>query len=340
VLLPAGLRAHDPPSAARASVIVVGTCAVVLSAAAAFDPVNATPVGQAACWTIVALLLAGVVACRRVSASRLDGSGVLLLIPLLGAVAVHVTNLLTRDTSAAAQVFLIMPVLLATAQLRAAGAALVTAVAALGNVGVNLALADPARGITDSLFAGAALVTITVVLVGAQGRAAALQQRLQEQANVDPLTGLATRRALDGALDAAAVSDAGTALILIDVDNFKSVNDLHGHPAGDATLRQLGALISGLVRRSEVVIGRMGGDELAVLCTDCALPVAVDRAAALVEAVRATPVELPDGTLLAVSVSIGVAHVGSGDDVHALYGAADQALYRAKRAGRNQLAVA
>lgn len=338
-MLPAGLRAHDPSSAARASVVVLGTSAVVVTGAGLFDPVNATPVGQAVCWTLVILLLAGVAACLRVAPERLDAAGVLLLIPLLGALGVHAANLLTHDVSAAAQVFLIMPVLLGAAKFPAPGAGAVTAVAAVGNVGVTLSLAEPARAITDSLFTGAALTTITVVLVGAQRRAETLRRRLQEQADVDPVTGLATRRALDRALSSAAAGPAGTALLLIDVDHFKGVNDAHGHPAGDATLHQLGALIGRTVRRSEGVVGRMGGDELAVLLPGCTAQVAAGRAAAIVEAVRATPVELPDGTLLAVSVSIGVAHIERDGDVPLLYAAADRALYRAKRAGRDQLAV-
>ena len=79
------------------SVIVQGASAVVVGAAALADPVNATAAGRAACWTVVALLLLGLLAVRRVPAARLDARGGLLAIPLLGAVAVNLTNLVTGD---------------------------------------------------------------------------------------------------------------------------------------------------------------------------------------------------------------------------------------------------
>ena len=313
---------------------MVGVGATVL------DPLDATSADQVGCWSVVALMLLGILACLRVPPESLDANGGLLTIPLLGAVTINAANLGTGDYSAAAQVFLIMPVLFAAAKLRSTAAGLVTVVAVLGNAGVTLALAPLARAITDTVFTGVALSTLTVVLVGAQGRAETLRRNLQEQANIDALTGLATRRALDQALSHAVASGVGVALALIDVDDFKSINDLHGHPAGDATLQQLGALLAHMVRRSDAVVGRMGGDELAVLLPHCPAEVAVARAVQLIEAVRASPVTLADGTLIAVSISIGVAHVAGGGDVRTLYSAADQALYQAKRRGRDQVAVA
>ncbi|MEU2348327.1 GGDEF domain-containing protein [Modestobacter sp. NPDC049651] len=341
MLLPEGLRTRDPATAALVSVIVQAACAGVLAVAAVADPVNRTPAGQVVCWSVVAVLLAGVLACRRVPPAALDARGALLAIPVLGALAVHATNLVTHDHSAAAQVFLVMPVLLAAAKFRAPAAALVTGIAGVGNLGVTLVLSDPARALTDSLFTGAALVTLTVVLVRSQDRREELLRVVRRQADVDVVTGLATRRVLDDEVAHAVGLRAGAALVLVDVDHFKRINDDHGHPVGDAALAHLATVLGRAVRPADAVVGRLGGDELAVVLPGCPADVAAARAADLLDAVRAEPLALPDGTLLALSVSIGVAAVaGPGSDPRALYSAADSALYRAKRAGRDRLAVA
>ncbi|MGY1750573.1 GGDEF domain-containing protein [Modestobacter sp. SYSU DS0511] len=338
--LPPSLRARDAVAAARASVVVLAASAVVVAGAAVLDPVNRTVPGQIACWTAVALLLCGVLACRLVPAGRLDAHGGLLAIPLVGAVLVNATNLATGDTSAAAQVFLVMPTLLGAAKFRAVAASLVTTAAVAGNAVVTLLLADPVRAVTDSLFTGTALITLTVVLVSAERRREELVRVLQQQATIDALTGLVTRRALDDAVAGAVGTPPGTALVLVDIDRFKAVNDVHGHPVGDAALAHVAAVLAGAVRRSDAVLGRMGGDELALLMRGCSATAAVGRARQVLEAVRATPLELPDGSLLALSVSLGVAHVDADGDASGLYAAADEALYRAKRGGRDQLAVA
>lgn len=339
--MPDPFRARDPAAAARASVVVQGASAGVVAAAALLDPTNATAEGQAACWTVVVLLLLGVLACRRTPAVRLDAAGALLAIPLLGAAAVNATNLATHDTSAAAQVFLVMPVLLAAAKLRRSAASLVAAVAVVGNLAVTLVLADPVRAVTDSVFTGVALVTVTVVLGTSQDRREELFRLLLHQASVDPLTGLLTRRALDEALAAAVGQAPGTALVLVDLDGFKGINDEHGHPVGDAALQHLADVLRRTVRSTDAIAGRLGGDELAVLLPRCTGEVAATRAADVLAAVRATPMVLPDGRRLALSVSIGVAQLAAGEaDAHLLYSSADQALYQAKRGGRDRLAVA
>jgi diguanylate cyclase (GGDEF)-like protein len=88
-------------------------------------------------------------------------------------------------------------------------------------------------------------------------------------------------------------------------------------------------------------VSRLGGDELAVLLPGSPSDAAARRAEELLQAVRSAPLSLPDGTLLSLSVSVGVAHVPPGaDDLRALYSSADAALYEAKRSGRGRVAVA
>jgi diguanylate cyclase (GGDEF)-like protein len=129
--------------------------------------------------------------------------------------------------------------------------------------------------------------------------------------------------------------------VLIDVDSFKAINDSHGHPVGDDVLVHLSTVLRGRVRAEDAVLSRLGGDELAVLLPGCSRDVAVRRAEDLHDAVRSTPLPLSDGGLLALSISVGVAHVAQDStDRRGLYTAADNALYDAKRAGRDRVAVA
>ncbi|MFC7574340.1 GGDEF domain-containing protein [Klenkia terrae] len=145
----------------------------------------------------------------------------------------------------------------------------------------------------------------------------------------------------DGRLLTTARSATGTALVLVDLDHFTSVNDVHGHPVGDAVLQHVGAVLTAAVRSTDAVVSRLGGDELAVLLPGCPVEVAAGRAADLVDAVRSTPLLLADGTPLRLTVSVGVAHAPDhAADVRALYAVADAALYSAKRAGRDGFAVA
>jgi diguanylate cyclase (GGDEF)-like protein len=149
---------------------------------------------------------------------------------------------------------------------------------------------------------------------------------------------------LDEALSAALTTrggSQGTALVLVDVDSFKSINDQHGHPVGDDALAHIAEVLRTVVRAGDAVLSRMGGDELAVLLPDCPADVAVRRANEVLDAVRTAPLVLSDGTLLAISISLGVAHAPSHAlGLEELYAAADAALYAAKRGGRGRVEVA
>jgi diguanylate cyclase (GGDEF)-like protein len=134
-------------------------------------------------------------------------------------------------------------------------------------------------------------------------------------------------------------SPEGTSLILLDVDEFKSVNDRYGHPGGDEVLVQLAEYLVRSARRDDIV-SRLGGDEMAVLLPGCSKEALQRRAEQIVADVRAHTFVLHDGQAIRVSVSIGLANVPvDAADLQGLYVRADQALYEAKRSGRNRVGV-
>jgi diguanylate cyclase (GGDEF)-like protein len=165
-------------------------------------------------------------------------------------------------------------------------------------------------------------------------------RRVASQATTDSLTGLANRRTLDEELvlewrRADRVGDS-LAFILLDLDDFKQVNDTHGHQAGDAVLRAVGQVLLGGVRQVDLA-GRYGGEEFALILPETDLPGALKLAQRLRVALESTPVELAEGKTLQVTASFGVAlkdQLGSADELVAV---ADEALYAAKRAGKNRV---
>ncbi|MGZ5714517.1 MAG: diguanylate cyclase domain-containing protein [Caldimonas sp.] len=155
----------------------------------------------------------------------------------------------------------------------------------------------------------------------------------------DPLTGLPNRLLFDelagSRLAEARRHGTGLALLAIDLDGFKAVNDMHGHSVGDAVLKAVASRISGLLRESDVV-ARMGGDEFAVLLSYAGLGDARHVGDKLVDALSAPY----PGVAPAVSASLGIAmHPQAGHTVAELCEHADQALYEAKRSGKRRLAV-
>ena len=263
--------------------------------------------------------------------------------PLLAVAAIVVVDLLTHDSTVSAQIFLVFPTLYGASQLRLPGSVVMTGASIVGELVVVAQLPDR-ESIVDAGYVTAALVTAAVLLTVSTERQARLVARLEQMAAIDPLTGLVTRRVLDKAAASAlsgATSDEGTSLILMDVDNFKTINDQYGHPAGDEVLVELAELIVRGTRAADVVC-RLGGDEIAVLLPACSRESAVARAEDLLAGVRAHGFVLSDvDEPLSVSVSVGLAHAPSDAlDLRSLYAAADAALYNAKRAGRGRLTIA
>jgi diguanylate cyclase (GGDEF)-like protein len=159
--------------------------------------------------------------------------------------------------------------------------------------------------------------------------------QLERLAMSDPLTGLANHRTFHSALAAEAERARRhrrpLAVAVIDVDHFKGVNDLHGHMAGDRVLAEVARRLSGASRSGDV-LARVGGEEFAWIIPDADLA----GAHAVAERARRAVCEVPMPGVGAVTVSIGVAELARGGSVIDLYRRADEALYRAKRAGRNR----
>lgn len=176
-----------------------------------------------------------------------------------------------------------------------------------------------------------------------------LLQRANEQlaslAATDSLTGIANRRAFDARLEYewARARRHGTslALITLDLDFFKQYNDHFGHPEGDSCLRQVSAVV-GEARRSTDFPARVGGEEFSVLLPDTDTTGALVIAEKFREGIRALNLDHPDSPFEVVTASLGLAVrvPGSTSQVNDLIKAADVALYEAKAAGRNQIAVA
>ncbi len=160
---------------------------------------------------------------------------------------------------------------------------------------------------------------------------------------IDPLTGIANRRAFlqDGQaqLKRQAASPCPTAVMLLDLDNFKSINDRFGHAIGDRVLEIFADVASGCVRRIDL-FGRLGGEEFAALLRDTTR----ERALIVAEQIRACFADATrdvDGRPVVATVSIGIAVSNDAVlDLSALLAQADHALYRAKDGGRNRIEVA
>jgi diguanylate cyclase (GGDEF)-like protein len=272
---------------------------------------------------------------------RFKYKGILVLVsPLIGVFFTVSLNLATHDVSAGAQVGFCLPVLFGASQLRFIGAFLGAVAAVVGDALVVWKLERNSGGLVDVVDLTLVLVLMTGLLVQAGRRQDRLVALLESQASLDPLTGLVTRRVLDDAVQQALAKPtvrAGTALILVDVDHFKSINDTYGHPVGDDALVHIARVLS-RHSRPDTVISRLGGDEIAVLLLGCTEGVARKRAHEFLHAIRDNPLQLPDGAELAISISVGCAHAPSGEShLRELYAAADASLYEAKRAGRGRV---
>lgn len=165
------------------------------------------------------------------------------------------------------------------------------------------------------------------------------KRRAEEEARGDVLTGLGNRRhfieVMEHDIAQAERRDLPLSLLAIDIDNFKQINDRHGHAAGDEALRAVGGLLRGSVRASDVA-ARIGGEEFAVGCPNSPAEEVRPLAERLRREVEGTVVRFRD-VPFRITVSIGLAARRQGESLDQLLHNADRALYEAKRAGRNRI---
>lgn len=166
-----------------------------------------------------------------------------------------------------------------------------------------------------------------------------LVKRLDAAAHLDALTGLANRRAfMRDAGEKLAMHDPAAGplgIALVDIDHFKQVNDRHGHEAGDAALAHVAATMAASLPRG-AILARLGGEEFALVVEGDGLP-AIEGAVEELRRAVATHLFRSGGTVIATTVSLGLALIRGGDTVSSALSRADNALYAAKHAGRNRV---
>jgi diguanylate cyclase (GGDEF)-like protein/PAS domain S-box-containing protein len=172
----------------------------------------------------------------------------------------------------------------------------------------------------------------------------ALQQELARQARTDALTGLPNRRHFieQAELELARAKryDNPLSVLMLDLDEFKAVIDGHGHQVGDMVLYRVGEACRNRLREVDV-IGRMGGEEFAILLPETDAARAAEVAERLRQDIAAAVIPLEHGKILNITASIGIATFTAADaDVDWLLSLADKAMYQAKRSGRNRVCVA
>jgi diguanylate cyclase (GGDEF)-like protein len=257
-------------------------------------------------------------------------------LPSVAAVMVCIPTAVDKTPSPLGPLLLTWPVGFAAAMLSARIAWITMGVTATAFA----VLASVSRGVDGLVLwveVTASLTVICLMVTRLQAQSNRLRATLANLARTDPLTELVNRRGFDEALarEQARHVRGGPpmALLLIDIDHFKQVNDSWGHQAGDQTLRQLGALLSERFRAMDIV-GRIGGEEFGVLIPDCEPDQAVKRAQELCDAVRNRSREWPHSITVSVGVATSLDTKTAAEDLLAL---ADSGLYLAKAMGRDRV---
>lgn len=207
---------------------------------------------------------------------------------------------------------------------------------------LQLAVTDPYYEVALYLYitVGSVLAMVCFALRISKG-----EEQYAKMSLLDPLTELYNSRYLHTRADQEVAlfkrTGQNMALIMADIDHFKYVNDQYGHSVGDIVLQQVAKVMQNTTRKIDVV-ARVGGEEFTMLLPDSTTKGAMVLAERIRERIASTPIVLPDGRTINVKISLGVSSTEefSPDVFTELYESADNALYRAKRDGRNRVVKA
>jgi diguanylate cyclase (GGDEF)-like protein len=260
--------------------------------------------------------------------------------PMIATLLITGMNWITNDSSAGAQLFYLWPVLYAANFLTRTAIYFNLLLVFAGDGIVAFKVMDQKDAWPNVASVVLAMSMTVVVVVSLRDRGDKLLQELEAQAKADSLTGLANRRSFDAALNRAVTwalrNDGEIAIVSVDVDHFKAINDTWGHAVGDQALKAVARAMTEVATGDDDMAARLGGDEFVMLLRrgrDSALHAAEDlrRGIAAID-------ELPGGP---PGVSLGVAVLP--DDavtVETLLAASDAALYQAKTSGRGRVVAA
>ncbi|GGQ62598.1 GGDEF domain-containing protein [Couchioplanes azureus] len=262
-----------------------------------------------------------------------------LVVPTLSTVLITGLNIITHDASTGAQFFYLWPVLYVANFLGRRAIYVNLLIVFAGDAATVFTVLGPAQGVMDWVATMLTMTMAMIVVASLRKRNDQLRAVLQQQANADALTGLANRRWFTESLareTAEAASEGrSVALITVDLDYFKTINDTYGHTEGDRVLQAVAASMR-TVTGGRGTAARLGGDEFVMLLR-LDRPAAVAAAQEL-RAAAAAVTGLPGGP---PSLSIGVAvfpeDAATADE---LVAASDSALYDAKASGRGRVSVA
>jgi diguanylate cyclase (GGDEF)-like protein len=327
----ASLEATDPAVVARSLAYLFGIGATLVLAVPALPGEQLRHPGL----TLLAAALALITSAALIVVYDRTPSWILTTLPSFGTLLVTLVILGSQPSAGPAGVFLYFWVILAAFYF----SGLRTGAAHLAGVGVAFGaavlVADLPQGLMLWLMGMSSFAVTGVLLHLLRQRADTLILRLDAAANTDSLTGLSNRRAFDALFDEEIYRAERTgrplALVLVDLDGLKAINDDHGHASGDVALKLVADVLRANRRTDRCA--RLGGDEFAVLLPDTGSTTAAGVAQRLVAAIRnAAPFDFP------VTLSLGIACTprdgASADDLHR---AADAALYAAKRRGGDQV---
>ncbi|WP_250035186.1 GGDEF domain-containing protein [Paractinoplanes maris] len=263
-----------------------------------------------------------------------------LAAPFVAIAIIAGMNYASHDASAGAQLFYLWPVLYAANFLSHRMAALVLALISAGHAAVAFSTLTTAKALSDWISVTVALSLTSFVVTSLRNRNDRLRHVLESQALADPLTGVGNRRSFDDELTRAVTwarrGGEPLALISVDIDYFKKINDTYGHGVGDQAIQVVANALRVIARREQDVVARLGGDEFVVLLrTDRAnAGRAADEVRVVLDAVEGLPCGPPG---LSIGIAVLPDHASTADELRA---ASDAALYEAKQNGRGRTAMA